>query len=428
MGLFWSLAGALMALVIALLSWPLLRHREMRDGASRRAINTAIYRDQLAELERDRASGALAAEDFARAREELEKRILEDTLEDQDGQGAAVQVKGVPKTAILLLGLIPALSLPLYFTFGNPKALEANLAVPAHNQEITPQMVEEMVGKLQQRLAEHPEDSKGWVMLGRSLGALGRFDEAENAFAKAGPAMDSEPPLILEQVRLSTARNNGRVVGKAQELLNKLLKQDPDNGNALFYAGASAYFSGKYLEAASFWERLRKLVEPGSEDARNLALGIAKAQALAARKAPVPANLPWDEEPAPAQPNARSAAKQSPQVGATLSGRVELAPALKAKTEPGDTVFVFARAVQGPRMPLAVIRTKVAELPLNFTLDDSMAMSPELRLSQAADVNLEVRVSKSGDAIAKSGDLVGKAGPLKPGAKDIKIIINTVMP
>ncbi|MDD5297372.1 MAG: c-type cytochrome biogenesis protein CcmI [Rhodocyclaceae bacterium] len=430
--IFWIAAGILLALTIAVLSWPLLRRRTT-VAASRRAINAAIYRDEFAELEKDRQTGSLSEEDYRVAREELERRVLEDAA-DGEPAAEAPAPRGVSRTALALLLVLPLVSLPLYFVLGNPAALSPEAAAPAaqggHGDgNGAPNMadLEKMAAALAAKLEKNPDNTQGWLMLGRSYKALGRYDDAEKAYGRVGPSMDKEPALMLEKVELAAYRTDGRIEGKALALLNEVLKQNPDNPQGLVLAGTGAFYRADYPAAIAYWERLLKQVPPGSEDAKNLNSGIAEARA---RMGGAPGGMAAGGEksaPVAGGEEAKPAAAK-PAAAASITGKVELAAALKAKAAPGDTVFVFAKALQGPRMPLAVVRAKVSDLPLAFTLDDSSAMSPELKLSGFPEVRVEARVSKSGDAIAKPGDLIGSVESVKPGAKGVKVVMDKVLP
>ena len=416
---FWIAAGLLTALVLALISRPLLRQRQA-SHASRKAINTAIYRDQMAELERDLASGALSAADHATARDELERRILEDLADE--GAETTAEPRRLPRTAIALGVALPAAAIALYLVLGTPAALDP-AALQASNSEQLPTQaeVEKMVASLAAKLEKEPDNPKGWVMLGRSYKVMGRLDEAAHAFEKAGPVMETEPELMLEMAELSAAQNEGMVEGKGQELLKRVLADQPDNPQALVLAGTDAYFRKNYADAARHWERVLAQVPPDSEDARNLSAGIEKVRQLMGDST----GANQGAKPVPRE----TAQKAVASAGATsVSGRVSLAPALKDKAGPDDTLFIFARHANGPRMPLAVLRLKASELPKAFTLDDSMAMSPEMKLSSATDLRIEARISKSGDAIPKSGDLAGELTPVKPGATGLKLVIDKLVP
>lgn len=404
---FWIAAGLLTALALAVLCWPLLRRRE-NTSASRRAINAAIFRDQMSDLERDLAAGTLSQADYATARDELERRVLEDVAED--GSSTTGTARRLPRTAIGLGLSLPAAAVALYMVLGNPAALD-----PAAQQGGMPSQaeVEQMVATLAAKLEKNPENQQGWAMLGRSYKVMGRLEEAGKAFDKAGAIMESEPELMLEVAELSAELNQGKVEGRGAALLKKVLQTQPDNPQALVLAGTDAYFRQDYPAALRHWEQVLAQVPPDSEDARNLGAGIEKVRSMMGQGTPT------------ATPAAKPAATGK---AAAVSGRISLAPALKDKAGPDDVVFIFARPVNGPRMPLAVLRIRVADLPRDFTLDDSMAMSPDARLSSASELRIEARISKGGDAIAKPGDLSGEVSPVKPGATGLKVVIDKTLP
>lgn len=402
---FWISTGLLTLLVLALLCWPLLRRRS-GDGASRRAINTAIYRDQLADLERDLASGALSQADYAGAREEIERRVLEDVAADTAPTDTAP--RRLPRTALALAVTLPLAAALLYVVLGTPAALD-----PAARQgpQASAAEIEKMVATLAAKLEKDPGNLEGWAMLGRSYLVTGRLADAAKAFDKAGPAMEASTELMLQVAELSAELNEGRIEGRGRELLQRVLKAEPQNPQALVLAGTDAFFRQQYADAVRHWEAVLAQLPPGSPDAQNLTAGIEKARSL--------------QGEAPAGARARAEAKPPAAAGKTVSGRVTLAPALAGKASPDDVVFIFARAAEGPRMPLAVVRTRVADLPQDFTLDDSMALSPEFKLSSAGTLRIEARVSKSGDATARPGDLRGESGPVQPGASKLGIVIDT---
>lgn len=402
---FWISTGLLTLLVLALLCWPLLRRRS-GDGASRRAINTAIYRDQLADLERDLASGTLSQADYAGAREEIERRVLEDVAADTAPTDTAP--RRLPRTALALAVTLPLAAALLYVALGNPAALD-----PAARQgpQASAAEIEKMVATLAAKLEKDPGNLEGWAMLGRSYLVTGRLADAAKAFDKAGPAMEASTELMLQVAELSAELNEGRIEGRGRELLQRVLKAEPQNPQALVLAGTDAFFRQQYADAVRHWEAVLAQLPPGSPDAQNLTAGIEKARSL--------------QGEAPAGARARAEAKPPAAAGKTVSGRVTLAPALAGKASPDDVVFIFARAAEGPRMPLAVVRTRVADLPQDFTLDDSMALSPEFKLSSAGTLRIEARVSKSGDATARPGDLRGESGPVQPGASKLGIVIDT---
>ena len=413
------IAAALLALLaLAWLLRPLLRRTTPAQSASRQALNTTIYRDQLAELERDRAAGSIAAADFEPARAELQRRLLQDAAV---ADAAPAAPRSEKRTALALALLLPLVAGLMYAWLGNPLAMQPKAA----QHEITAGQIDEMIAKLAARLEKNPQDTQGWAMLGRSYKALGRFDEAEKAFVRAGDLVNNDPALLTEYADLLAVRANNSLEGRPMELVRRALQLDPTNTMALALAGTAAYNRQDFPEATRYWEMLLKLLPPESEDAKGLTATLAEIREKSggsvgksdgtsvAKSAGMPAAKSGSEMP---QAN----------TGKSVSGSVTLAPALAGKVQPGDTLFVYARPAEGSRMPLAVLRVRASDLPLTFTLDDSLAIRPDLKLSEATLVKIDARVSKSGQAIPQPGDLIGESAPVKPGAKDIKLNIDRV--
>jgi len=399
--------------ILALLLTPLLRQKT-HASASQRQLNAAIYRDQLEELEGDFQDGGLSEADYRHDREELQRRLLEDAAAADVPLAAASG--GNRRTALLLALLLPALAVGLYAWLGTPEALNPTAAVQ-HNAGSDE--LERMVSDLAARQEKHPDDLNGWVMLGRSYKAFGRFDEAVKALEHAMPLIEKDAVLLAIYADALAAKS-GSLEGKPRQVFEQALKLDPDSPMALDLAGSAAYNRKDFAAAAGYWERQLKQLPPDSDYAKSLAGGIADARAQAASAGIDDIAAPDIKQEPEKKPDSTA--------GKAVSGTVELDPALKAQAAPGDTLYVFARAVKGSRMPLAALRKKVSDLPLAFSLDDTLAMSPELKLSGAEAVTLDARISKSGDALPHPGDLSGSSAPVKPGAKGVRLRIDRVVP
>jgi cytochrome c-type biogenesis protein CcmH len=417
---FWVAAALVVVLVLALLFRPFLL-KTSGAGVSRRQLNTAIYRDQLARLERDRAENMLAETDYAQARDELQRRVIDDTR-DED---AAATLRA-PRKTMLAVGLaLPLLAVGVYVLVGNPVALDPGAYPPNASQHAaSPQDIERMVEGLAQKLEKDPDNQQGWAMLARSYKMLGRNAEAEQAFEKAGAFLDNDAQLLAAYADLAASNANGNFAGKPTMLIEKALKVDPQNPMALWLAGTASFRSGQFDTAIRIWERLMQQIEPDSDDARMLQDAIGAAYTALGKTAPKTAAT----GPVPSSNgNAGAATRAQAGAGPSVRGQVELDAALKAKAAPGDTVMVIAR-IPGMRMPVAVVRVNASELPLQFTLDDSLAMSPQARISAATQVEVEARISKSGMAQPEPGDLLSAVQTVKVGASGIKLVVNKVRP
>lgn len=426
---FYLAAAALVVVALALLLRPWWRSgRRITSADSLPVLNAAIHRDRLGELERDRSNGMLSAADLAEAREELQRQLLDDT--------AATEVVTADRfsrsSAIAIAILLPLIAVAMYAMLGSPRAV---LPGEAQTQRASADM-EELVVKLAKKMEQNPNNPEGWAMLARSYKSLGRWDDAERAFGRIGPTLNSNAELLAEYAEMLVQKDNG-FAQRSRELIQQALRLEPDNMLALFMGGGDAFESGRYAEAVARWERLLPQLEPGGEDARMVESSIAKARERSggARPAGPQADVmagavaPQDEVHRNAAKAAQGAATPAATPTATsVSGRVELSPALKDKANPDDVVFIFARAVDGPRMPLAAKRVRAADLPLDFVLDDSQAVMPGATISSMPQVRVEVRVSKSGKAQAGKGDLTGKSAAVKPGAKGLRIVIDQIEP
>ncbi|MFA7239177.1 MAG: c-type cytochrome biogenesis protein CcmI [Sulfuricellaceae bacterium] len=266
------IAATLLTLaVLALLVYPLLR-RKATHSASRRQLNAAIYRDQLSELERDFADGSLSAGDYANDREELQRRLLEDANDAETP--AAANVGGKP-TALTLAIALPIAAALLYVWLGSPNAIDH--AAAQHNTGMVD--LERMVAGLAAKQEKNPDDFEGWIMLGRSYKAFGRFDKAVKALEHALPVIEKDAALLAIYADALAAQAGGKLEGKPRQIIEQALKLDPESNMALDLAGSAAYDRKDFAAAVEYWERLKKLLPPGSENAQSLAAGIADARA-----------------------------------------------------------------------------------------------------------------------------------------------------
>jgi len=402
------LAAALAVLLaLGLLLRPFFRTRAATP-LSRRQLNGAIFREQMARLDQDLADDTIAEADHAQARTELQRRVLQDTAQED----AAPTLRAPKRTLAALVLLLPVAAFGLYFLIGNP----ASMNPAAVSAGAAPQDVERMVANLAAKLEQDPSNLKGWAMLARSYKALGRPLEAEQAYDRAGAFLDSDAQLLADYADVAAANAGGNFTGKPARLLERALKVDPQNAMALWLSGTAAMGAGRFDQALATWEGLMTQLPPGSEDARMLQSAIDEVRGRAGGGAkPAPAAL----AAAPSRAQATAAA------GASVSGTVELASALKSKMAPDDTVMVIAR-LPGSRMPVAVLRVRGAQLPMKFTLDDSLAMSPQSLISKAAQVEVEARISRSGQAKAEPGDLISPPQTIKVGATGVTLNVAQV--
>jgi len=417
MAVFWTLAGLMTAVALAFVLVPLLRARPPA-GPSAMEANLEALRGQRRELEADIAAGVVAAE----AREQ----VLDELLHRADADLAAappdvVPDRGKPWIAVAAAALgIPALAFGLYLAIGMPVAMDPRAASSTAGGETMDQKsVEDLVAKLAVKVRERPDDARGWSLLARSTAALGRFEESAKAYEHLATLVPDDAQVLADYADSLGMAQGQKLAGKPFELVKKALAIDPANKKALALAATASMELGRNAESISYWERLAAALPPGSDDEKEVQEVLGELRRKTGG-APSIAAAPK------AAPPAKAAA--APAAGKSVSGVVTVAPEVASRIQAGDTLFVFARAEGGPRAPLAVLRGSAKELPLRFALDDSMAMSPQWSLSGASDVRIEARVSKSGNAMPQPGDVIGSSSVVKPGARDVRIVLDKVLP
>ena len=395
---------------------PLWRRRDVH-AVQRDRSNLEIYKDQMRELESDLAAGTVSQEQFEQGRLELERRLLED-VKPETNQPVIKDDRGAGRgAAVAVILLVPLLAVFLYLIRGNPAALSpdkitvAEQAGKGQAHAVTPAQINAMVEGLAARLKKNPQDPEGWRMLGRSYVALGRYQEAIGALEKAVAMIPNDPDLLADYADALAMTNGQTLEGKPMELVNRALKIDPNHEKSLWLAGTEAYNKGEYHKAVDYWQRLLKQVAPGSKEHQQVVNIITEAQNLADGKAPSPVSQTTSTAPA-----------------AQVAGVVSLSPNLASKVAPTDTVYIFAKAAQGPPMPLAAFRAQVKDLPIKFNLDDSMAPTPMAHLSDFSQVIVGARISKSGNPMPQSGDLQGMTNVVQVGSSDLDVKINSVVP
>ncbi len=438
MTIFLVCAVLLVALAVAFLVWPLLRGGARTAGRDR-AI-ASLYRDQLRELSADHAAGTINAEQFEGGRRELERRLLEEI-------GQSVPASAVTHrtglTAAAIGAFVVVVPVGLYLALGTPDAINPLSSEPqaagAQGQTsgadnaphpITPEQVQAMIDQLAKRLQQNPGDGDGWAMLARSYSYVRKFPEAVKAYEKAIELLPNDSHLLADYADALAMTQERRLAGAPMKLVQRALAIDPKDVKALALAGSEAFDRRDYAAAVGYWDRAIKAKPPDPQFTQQLEAGLEEARKLAGGALPASAQA---SVPQPQALAARESAGASPQgvaapTGAFVRGRVQLAADLAGKVTPTDTLFVFARATQGPRMPVALLKRQVKDLPLEFALDDSMAMMPSMKLSNFSSVVIGARVSKAGDAMPASGDLQGFSAPVKVGSAGVDVRIDQVVP
>ena len=298
----------------------------------------------------------------------------------------------------------------------------------AASHQTTAEQIEAMTAKLTARLKDQPDDAEGWAMLGRSYTVLGRHPEALPAYERAIALRADDAQLLADYADSLAVKNKRVLAGEPMKWVEKALKIDPRNVKALALAGTNAFDRKDYAGAVRYWEQVVQFGPTDSGYVQQVQASLAEARELGglppvagksagAMTAPPTATAP----PAPAAQQAVSLSNKQ------VSGTVSLASELAKQAGPEDTLFVFARGPDGKGMPLAILRKKVKDLPLQFTLDDSTAMSPAAKISGVSSVVVSARISKTGEAFPQAGDLSGQTGPVNLGTGSLKVEIRDIV-
>ena len=401
---FYITAIVLVLLVLVALFRPFFWKMTVHH-ASRQQLNAAIYKEEIAKLEKERSEGLIDGATYEISHAEMRQRLFQDTSED-DG----VAVLGSPKKTIIALTIfIPVIAAVMYFWLGSAQ----QIADGGAKQQVAQQDVEKMVAGLAAKMEQDPSNLKGWAMLARSYKVMGRPKDAEKAYDRAGSYLDTDPQLLADYADVSASNANGSFEGKPQAIINRALKADPNNMMALWLAGTADYNRGDYKGAVQVWGRLAKLLPADSEDMKMIQGSIMEARGKA--------NLP--PEPLVSQATSPVIAVSSK----NINGTVEINSDLKSRIKPDYIVMVIARA-PGARMPVAIMRGKAADLPLRFVLNDALAMTPDALISNLSEATIEVRISKSGQAKAEPGDLYSEIQTVKVGTNNLKVVVDQVRP
>lgn len=410
MSVFWIMAALMTAVALSFVLVPLLRARA-RAGPTAVAANLEVLRGQRREIDADVANGLLPAS----SRDEALAELVDRAQDDLAAAPAAVPAdarKSWP-AAIVVAVALPAAAFGIYLAIGTPSALETS-GVAHDGGSLDDKQIRAMVESLAAKVRKRPDDAQGWVLLARSMAALGRFKESADAYEHLLALVPRDAQTLADYADVLGMVQGRTLAGRPYEIAKEALSIDPLHKKALALAGTAAMDEGDFAAALGHWQALATQLPPGSDDERQVRtiIGEIRMKATAAGKV-----LPVER-----------IAKAPGPVPGSVSGSVSVAPPLTAQVSNAATLFIFARAEGGARMPLAVLRRSAGELPMSFALDDSMAMTPATKISGAAAVRIEARISRSGNATPQPGDLVGTSGIVKPGARDVKIVVDKVLP
>lgn len=415
---FWLICAVMLVLAVPFAVVPLWRGKVTNNEVLRDAANLEILRDQSTEMTADLNNDLLTPAAFEEGQQELQTRLLSEV---KTTQAVSAPPRNPAKVlAMVLVVLIPVASVGLYYKLGRLDAL-----MPPSKEQIGSDASgiirsEAALESLEKKLSstpDTPEKIEGWLQLGRSYAELKRYDDAVRAYEHLAKLSPDESQMWTEFADAYAMSKGQTLIGEPTKFLDKALSLDPKNTTALALAGSAAMERGDYSAAIIHWQNLVNLLPADYPDVQMIKDGIKTAREYLSIQ-------PGGKEKLAKLPTLPDAERVVPNPQAAVTGKVALSPALLSKTSPDDTVFILARAATGPKMPLAVLRKQVKDLPLTFTLDDSMAMQPQLKISGFDQIVVLARVSKSGTPMATPGDLEGMTAEIKPGTKGLNIVID----
>ncbi|MFA5018793.1 MAG: c-type cytochrome biogenesis protein CcmI [Methylobacter sp.] len=411
--LFLLIASVLILIAFLIVLPPLWRKHPVAE-ADQDQRNIAIARQRLAELKDQLQAGALTQVLYDEQLVELEQALSDDLDIDSHVNEAPSQGRWI---ALVLVLAIPFVAGSLYWTLGSDQSLTQENQTAAANQAVPElEKMKSMVAGLAERLKEQPDDAMGWTMLGRSYKYLQQYPQAAEAFEHAYKLIGEQPEIMLLYADALAFSNNEQLAGKPSELVFKALTMEPNNVTGLWLGGMAKAQTGDFAAAMDLWAKLEAQLPQGSEAQREIQVLLAK----------LATQMPEGAIQAEAKPVQPVATLPPSSAVASIDVQVSLAPALQKSANPGDTVFIYAQALSGPKMPLAIVRKQVSELPLTVNLTDAMAMMPTMKLSNFEQVKLLARISKSGDAMQQPGDLIGIIEQVALTDKSLKkIVINS---
>lgn len=385
---FWIAASALLLVALAFLLLPILRGRRAQAEEDRTALNVALYEERLAELTAQHAAGSLSDAQLEAGRADAARELLEDT-ENSDSPKIAKLGRSVPLIAAVL---VPLVGYGLYMHWGASDKVQM-----ARQFSEQPRTVEEMTAHLEQAVKEQPDSAEAWYFLGRTYMNQERPADAAKAFARVVELAGRQPELLGQWAQAQYFAGDRQWSEQLQALTDEALQADPQELTSLGLLGIAAYEEGRYQDAVRFWEQLVAALPENDPSREAIRGGIERARQQVDGGS---GNAEAGEAPAAASTQA-----------AALQIQVQLDPKVAETVSPEDSVFVFARAVNGPPVPLAAKRLTVGDLPATVTLSDADAMVPSLKISSVEQVTVMARVSRTGDAT--KGEWMGQSEALE---------------
>ncbi len=399
---FWILAIITLVLVVGIIIISMIRVSRAEPENSQENDST-LYRQRLDELQSDLENGVITEHEAELSQKEIQLSYINKPKDDV-AEPQAAKISSLNKfCAAGVAVFVPVFVLSLYLYLGRPDLINVDPGQLAEQQPVTMEQIEQMLGGLEQRLQQQPDDVEGWQMFYKSNMVLERYDKALLAAEQLYQLQGEQPDALLRYADALAMANQGQLNGQPQELIQKALQMEPDNPNGLWLAGLAANQNEDWSAAIEYWERLIQLVDENDEPVQQLKQMIAE----------VKSRQQADSEPA----------TDAKQLNITLD--VSLTPEFASQVEDGDALYVFARLANGPAMPIAVVRRNATELPLQVTLDDSVSMLPTEKTVALSTLEVTARISKDGNVKAGPGDMYGNITVADATASEpLELIIN----
>lgn len=439
MTLFFVLASLLVVAAMAILL-PLLTGQRFGSEIDHREANVAIARERQHTLRRAADAGDIDEETYQSELASLEQSLAADlAAADRGSRDTRGQWLAVGAIAIL----VPIGAGVLYMQIGTPEAMDSRFLADLDRQAQAQAQAEaqtaagnaamsgeqqaalaELLPQLEQRLADVPDDVEGWRLLGRTRLTMGNFAGARDAFQKADSLVPDDPDTLASLAEATAMANGGNLAGTPVALLERVLAATPGHPQSRWLLAIARQQAGEHAAAISLFEGLRDEFTGDPEATASVQQMIDRSrQALDGSAPPAAGDGAAGDTPAPDGPSAGQTAAAAG--SAAITAKISLNLPDDTTLDPQQAVFVYAKAVEGPPMPLAAARLTVADLPAEVTLNDASALMPNMTLSAFDEVTLGARVSMSGDAIAQPGDWIGEVSPVATDAPDpVAVTIN----
>lgn len=435
--MFWLIA-AVLTLAAILFLLPSLFSKKHSHGKStgdkplssesiRLQQNILIAKEQLEDIEFRFEKGELSEEAYRKSRQELEQSLYDD-LKQSEQQEQEMPVKRTPATLIssaIIVSLVPLIAVGMYLKLGNPVFTTELSSKQAARQELRKNVptkadgspdIDTMVAGLQKKMEADPDNLKGWFMLGRSYMVLRKYPEAATAFERANKLQPDSTEIMLALADSLAMKNGGRIEGQAVELIDKVLAIEPNNLTGLWLGGMAARQQLDFVTAVKRWQHVLPQLRTQEEKTEiNSLIAEAKKQLTPEQQAQLNSNSQTVEKSTASTSQNQKVADSAASQSADIVVSITLADKFKSSVQPEDYVFVYAKAMNGPPMPLAAVKKQVKDLPFEVKLNDEMAMMPNLKVSSFPQVVVGARVSKTGGAISQNGDLYTEQSAVKAG-------------